>query len=147
MGYSKRVKLPASSVLSAAMQMVAGGATLLIASLLAGEASALNVAAVTEKSVFALAYLIVFGSIIAFTVFTWLLTVSSSSQVSTFAYVNPVVAVFLGWALADERIGGRTIAATVIILASVALVSSRGKVQEAPREIKELEEVSEAAGD
>jgi len=145
--YSKRVKLPASSVLSAAMQMVAGGATLLIASLLAGEASALNVAAVTEKSVFALAYLIVFGSIIAFTVFTWLLTVSSSSQVSTFAYVNPVVAVFLGWALADERIGIRTIAATAIILASVALVSRRGKVQEAPREIKELEEVSEAAGD
>ena len=145
--YSKRVKLPASSVLSAAMQMVAGGATLLIASLLAGEASALNVAAVTEKSVFALAYLIVFGSIIAFTVFTWLLTVSSSSQVSTFAYVNPVVAVFLAWALADERIGIRTIAATAIILASVALVSRRGKVQEAPREIKELEEVSEAAGD
>src|SRR5256886_9572579 len=100
--YSQRVKLPASTVLSAAMQMVAGGAALLIASLLAGEATAFNVAGVNAKSAFALAYLIVFGSIIAFTVFTWLVTVSSSSQVSTYAYVNPVVAVFLGWALAGE---------------------------------------------
>jgi drug/metabolite transporter (DMT)-like permease len=141
--YSQRVKLPASTVLSAAMQMVAGGAALLIASLLAGEATAFNVAGVTAKSVFALAYLIVFGSIIAFTVFTWLVTVSSSSQVSTYAYVNPVVAVFLGWALADERIGIRTIAATVIILASVALVSGRGKAHAATREIKEMGEVRE----
>ena len=145
--YSQRVKLPASTVLSAAMQMVAGGAALLIASLLAGESATFNVAGVTAKSVFALAYLIVFGSIIAFTVFTWLVTVSSSSQVSTYAYVNPVVAVFLGWALADERIGIRTIAATVIILASVALVSGRGKVHAATREIKEMGEVREAAGD
>ena len=145
--YSQRVKLPASTVLSASMQMMAGGASLLIVSLIAGEPSALNVAAITEKSVFALVYLIVFGSIIAFTVFTWLVTVSSSSQVSTYAYVNPVVAVFLGWALADERIGARTIAATVIILASVALVSGRGKVQVARPEIKEMAEVSEAAGD
>jgi len=145
--YSQRVKLAVSTVLSAAMQMGAGGATLLIASLIAGEPSALNVAAITEKSVFALVYLIVFGSIIAFTVFTWLVTVSSSSQVSTYAYVNPVVAVFVGWALADEHIGPRTIAATVIILASVALVSGRGKVQEPRHEIKEMAEVTEAAGD
>jgi drug/metabolite transporter (DMT)-like permease len=145
--YSQRVKLPTSTVLSAAMQMVAGGAALLIASLIAREPRALDVAAITGKSVFALAYLIVFGSIIAFTVFTWLVSVSSSSQVSTYAYVNPVVAVFLGWALADERIGIRTIAATVIILASVALVSVRGKAHAATRDIKEMGEVSEAAGD
>jgi drug/metabolite transporter (DMT)-like permease len=73
--------------------------------------------------------------------------VSSSSQVSTYAYVNPVVAVFLGWALADESIGARTIAATVIILASVALVSGQAKSHTATREIKGFAEVSEAAGD
>ena len=140
--YSQRVKLPASTVLSAAMQMVAGGTALLIASLIAREPRALDVAAITGKSIFALAYLIVFGSIIAFTVFTWLVTVSSSSQVSTYAYVNPVVAVFLGWALADERIGIRTIAATVIILASVALVSVR-KTHNAAREINEIEQARE----
>ena len=145
--YSQRVKLPASTVLSASMQMIAGGATLLIVSLIAGEPSALKAAAITGKSVFALVYLIVFGSIIAFTVFTWLVTVSSSSQVSTYAYVNPVVAVFLGWALADESIGARTIAATVVILASVALVSGRGKSHASHREIKGFAEVSEAAGD
>ena len=122
--YSKRVKLPASSVLSAAMQMVAGGATLLIASLLAGEASALNVAAVTEKSVFALAYLIVFGSIIAFTVFTWLLTVSSSSQVSTYAYVNPVVAVLVGYFLGGEALGLRTMLGTLLVLTSVVVIAT-----------------------
>src|SRR2546430_2942322 len=120
------------------MQMIAGGATLLIVSLIAGEPSALKAAAITEKSVFALVYLIVFGSIIAFTVFTWLVTVSSSSQVSTYAYVNPVVAVFLGWALAGEGIGVRTIAATVIILASVALVSGPGKTHAALRQLKEM---------
>jgi drug/metabolite transporter (DMT)-like permease len=127
--YSQRVKLPASTVLSAAMQMVAGGAALLIASLLAGEATAFNVAGVTAKSVFALACLIVFGSIIAFTVFTWLVTVSSSSQVSTYAYVNPVVAVVLGWAVAGEPITSRMLVAAAIIIASVALITVTGGTQ------------------
>ena len=127
--YSKSVRMPRSTVLSASMQMLTGGAWLLLATVVSGEAQRAHVADFTLRSVLALAYLTVLGSIVAFTVFTWLLTVASPSRVSTYAYVNPVVAVFLGWALAGEAIGVRTIAATVIILTSVALVNARGKTQ------------------
>jgi drug/metabolite transporter (DMT)-like permease len=125
--YTRSVRLPASTALSAAMQMVSGGVMLLIASLLAGEASQVHVASITTRSVLSLAYLAVFGSIIAFTVYIWLLTVSTPSRISTYAYVNPVVAVLLGWAVAGEGLGVRTLAATAIILAGVALVSTRRK--------------------
>jgi drug/metabolite transporter (DMT)-like permease len=123
--YSHGVKLPSSTVLSAAMQMIAGGASLYIASFLSGEMSRVHASSFTLLSTGALLYLIVFGSIIAFTVFTWLVTVTRPSLLSTYAYVNPVVAVFLGWMLAHEPIGLHTIIATVVILAGVALVSTR----------------------
>jgi len=126
--YTRRADLPSSKVLSAAMQMMSGGALLLIVSWLGGEGRHLHLPAITLRSVAALAYLIVFGSIIAFTVYTWLVTVSSPSMVSTYAYVNPVVAVLIGWALAGEAISVRTIAAAVIILAGVALVNKPGKL-------------------
>ncbi|MBZ5719558.1 MAG: EamA family transporter [Acidobacteriia bacterium] len=125
--YSKSVRLPNSTVLSASMQMLTGGVWLLLAAGVSGEAAQVHVATVTLRSVLALAYLTVMGSIVAFTVFTWLLTVASPSRVSTYAYVNPVVAVFLGWTLAGEAIGVHTIAATVIILTAVALVNTRGR--------------------
>src|SRR2546430_17410793 len=128
------------------MQMIAGGATLLIVSLIAGEPSALKAAAITEKSVFALVYLIVFGSIIAFTVFTWLVTVSSSSQVSTYAYVNPVVAVFFRWGVAGGQNGARTIAATVVIFGSSALVSGERKKHPRPPGDTDLGGGEEATG-
>lgn len=126
-GYTRWAPLPSSKVLSAAMQMISGGVLLLIAGWLTGEGRQLHPAAIAARSVAALAYLIVFGSIIAFTVYTWLVTVSSPSMVSTYAYVNPVVAVLIGWALAGEMIRVRTIAAAVIILAGVALVNKPGK--------------------
>ena len=125
--YSHRAKLPSSTVLSAAMQMITGGSSLYVASALSGEIGQVHLASLTLRSVGALAYLIVFGSIIAFTVFTWLVSVCRPSRVSTYAYVNPVVAVFLGWALAKEPIGVHTIVATAIILAGVALVSTRNR--------------------
>jgi drug/metabolite transporter (DMT)-like permease len=125
--YTRAARMPSSTVLSAAMQMMSGGATLLIASLLTGEAGRVHLANITTRSVFALAYLIVFGSIIAFTVYTWLVTVSSPSMLSTYAYVNPAVAVLIGWVVAGEVVGVRTLAATAIILAGVALVSTRRK--------------------
>jgi drug/metabolite transporter (DMT)-like permease len=127
--YSKSVPLPSSTVLSASMQMLTGGVWLLLSAVVSGEAMQVHLSAVTARSVLALAYLTVMGSIVAFTVFTWLLTVASPSRVSTYAYVNPVVAVFLGWALAGEAIGAHTIAATVVILTAVALVNTRGKAQ------------------
>jgi drug/metabolite transporter (DMT)-like permease len=95
---------------------------LLLAASVGGES--MHVATFSLRSALALAYLILFGSIIAFTVFTWLLTVASPSRVSTYAYVNPVVAVLLGWALAAETVGWNTWVAATIITVGVALVST-----------------------
>lgn len=121
--YSKSVRMSSSTMLAAAMQMIAGGLLLLLAATASGES--MHVASFSLRSLFALTYLIVFGSIIAFTVFTWLLTVASPSRVSTFAYVNPVVAVLLGWALAGEAVGWNTWVSALIIVAGVALVSTQ----------------------
>jgi drug/metabolite transporter (DMT)-like permease len=136
--YSKAVPLPKSSLLSASMQMLTGGAWLLLSAAVSGEIAHVQISAVTITSVLALLYLIVFGSIIAFTVFMWLLTVASPSRVSTYAYVNPVVAVLLGWALAGEAIGWRTAVATAIIVVAVVLVTMK-KASAAPR-VEILEE-------
>jgi drug/metabolite transporter (DMT)-like permease len=145
--YSKRVRLPASTVLSAAMQMITGGALLLLVGMMTGEAGHLHLVSVSTRSVLALAYLTVFGSIVAFTAFTWLVTVVTPSLVSTYAYVNPVIAVFLGWALAGEQLGIRILAATVIIVISVILVSTPKKVtREEPVSFRE-EELSKTAAD
>lgn len=125
--YTQHVEWPTSSSLSAAMQMIAGGVSLGVAGLLTGEYGRVHPGALTAKSVLSLAYLTIFGSLIAFSAFTWLHKVSSPTKNSTYAYVNPVVAVFLGWFLADEAIGTRTLLATVIILAGVALVSRKAE--------------------
>ena len=125
--YTRKVHLPSSKILSAAMQMICGGTLLVLVSALSGEAGHTQIHHVTARSVFALAYLIVFGSIVAFTVYTWLVSVSSPAMVSTYAYVNPVIAVFLGWTLASEPVGVRTLIATVVIVAGVILVSTRRK--------------------
>lgn len=123
--YTRKASLPSSKVLSAAMQMISGGVLLLIAGGISGER--VRWSDVTLRSTLALAYLIVFGSIVAFTVYTWLVGVSSPSMLSTYAYVNPVVAVFLGWVLAGEALNLRIVVATGIILAGVALVTRRQK--------------------
>jgi drug/metabolite transporter (DMT)-like permease len=146
-GYTRKVVMPSSKILSAAMQMISGGTLLLIAGSMAGETSHLHMANLTMRSVLSLAYLIVFGSIVAFTVYTWLVSVSSPSMLSTYAYVNPVIAVFLGCALAGEPLGLRTLAATGIIVASVVLVSTRKKpLVETSRKLIS-DEAWEAAGD
>lgn len=121
--YTQGRHLPESAALSAAMQMLAGGVALFAASLLMGER--VHITQLTVKSVLSLGYLIVFGSLIAFSAFTWLHQVAPAARISTFAYVNPVVAVFLGWFLAGEAIGVRTIVATAIILSGVALVNRK----------------------
>jgi drug/metabolite transporter (DMT)-like permease len=134
--YTQRVRLPESASLSAAMQMMTGGLSLFAASLVFGER--IHITQVTTRAAASLGYLIVFGSLIAFSAFTWLHKVAPAARISTYAYVNPVVAVFLGWMLAGEFIGARTIAATAIILAGVALVN-RGRV-EAPKAIEKRPE-------
>ena len=121
--YSRSVALPSSARLSTAMQMLAAGALLLLAGVIAGETSRVSLATMSTRSLIAVAYLIIFGSIIGFTAYSWLLTVSSAAKVSTYAYVNPVVALVLGWALADEPLNARTLLAACIVLAGVALIT------------------------
>jgi drug/metabolite transporter (DMT)-like permease len=112
--------------------MVSGGVLLWAVGLALGEGSRLHSAAFTAQSVFSLAFLIVFGSLIAFSAYVWLLQVSSPAVVSTHSYVNPLVAVLLGWAAAHEAITWRTALGTSIILASVALVTLRRRSSHRP---------------
>src|SRR5262245_25823414 len=115
--WMRNVKMPDSPALSSSMQMLAGGLALVMAASVSGEVSHFHPLAVTARSWMSLAYLIVFGSIIAFTAYNWLHTVATPSRVATYAYVNPVVAVMVGWALAAEPIGIFTVMAMLMILA------------------------------
>ena len=123
--YSRGVRTKPPLATFAAMQMLCGGTLLWLTGLALGEGAQLHASAFTTRSVVSLGFLIVFGSLVAFTAYTWLLQVSSPAIVSTHSYVNPVVAVFLGWAFAGEPVTVRTLVATAIILASVALTSVR----------------------
>ena len=105
------------------MQMLAGGAALLVLSVLLGEPWAFDAGAVSLRSALGLLYLIVFGSIVAFSAYIWLLRVSTPTRVSTYAYVNPVIAVLLGWALADEALTVRMAVAAAVIVSGVALIT------------------------
>ncbi len=142
--WMRNVQMPESPVLSSAMQMLAGGAALVIAATLTGEMRGFHVANVSAISWLSLAYLILFGSIIAFTAYTWLHMVVPPSRVATYAYVNPVVAVLLGWAFASEPTGVFTWIAMLVILAGVALVNTghREDHLHARRETEREEEVA-----
>jgi drug/metabolite transporter (DMT)-like permease len=96
--YSRRAPLPADAFLGTAMQMLAGGGLLLLAGLLTGELGQLAWHEMSRRSLLAFAYLVLFGSLIGFTAYIWLLRVSTPAKVSTYAFVNPIVAVLLGWA-------------------------------------------------
>jgi drug/metabolite transporter (DMT)-like permease len=118
--YSRRAPLPRRPLVSAGMQMLAGGAFLLVVSAASGEMS--RVHHVSATSILALVYLIVLGSWLAFSAYAWLLRNARTALVSTYAYVNPLVAVFLGWAVENESVSLRTVGAGAIILAAVALI-------------------------
>jgi drug/metabolite transporter (DMT)-like permease len=120
--YSKHGVLPSSPVLGVAMQSLAGGVFLWVTGFFTGEFRALHVAAISQRSWIALLYLIVFGSMIGFTAYLYILQKSTAARVSTYAFVNPVVALLLGWLLAGEAVTLRTVLAAVIILTAVLLV-------------------------
>ncbi len=120
--YSRTATLPAP-LLATGMQMLAGGALLMLAGTLAGELGRVDPAAFSRRSVLALAYLVVFGSLLGYTSYVWLLRVTPPALASTYAYVNPVVAVFLGWLLAGERLTARVLLASAIIVGGVALIT------------------------
>ncbi len=123
--YARGAPLPKGGTLATGMEMLAGGALLLLAGLARGEAAAWDPGAVSASSLIALLYLITFGSLIGFTAYIWLLGVVQPAHVATYAYVNPIVAVLLGWAIAGETITSRTLVAAAIIVGAVALITSR----------------------
>lgn len=121
--YAKGANLPKSTLLSTGMQMLMGSISLLIVSLATGELNGFNLGDISMRSWWGLIYLIIFGSLVGFVSYGWLLQNSPISLMSTYAYVNPVVAVFLGWLFAGEVLNARIALATTIIIGSVILIN------------------------
>lgn len=132
--YGLRAPVPKSSLLTAGMQMISGGLVLLLVSFITGEWSKFNVAQVSANSWFGLVYLIVFGSLIGFTAYSWLLKNAPPAMVSTYAYVNPVIAVFLGWLIAGESFTGQMLLGAGVIVGSVMLITSQNDDTKDPDE-------------
>ena len=136
--FSRSAKLPSSPLLGTALEMVAGGVLLLLASLVAGEWSRIRLDLVSVRSLVAWVYLIAVGALVGFTCYIWLLKVTTPARVSTYAYVNPIVAMFLGWALANEPITIRNVLAAAIILTSVIVITSYQAQKESNKEIESM---------
>ena len=119
---SPRLKLPTDALGRTALPTLCGAAMLLVAAAMSGEFHATHWANISSKSILGLAYLIIFGSVVAFTAYTWLLQRCPPALVATHTYANPVVAVFLGWLLASEPLTPRVVLASVAILGAVLLI-------------------------
>ncbi|HKH44445.1 MAG TPA: drug/metabolite exporter YedA [Thermoanaerobaculia bacterium] len=122
--HSRRVSLPESPVMATGLEMLCGGAMLLLVGAFAGEPAHLHLATVSGRSLLALGYLITFGALVGFTAYIWLLRVANPVLVSTYAYVNPVVAVLLGWLILGEPVAAKTVAAAAVIIAGVVLITT-----------------------
>ena len=120
---SQHIRLPDDAFLTTAMEMLAGGALLLVASVVAGEPSSFDPGDVTTRSLLALLYLILVGSLVGYTAYIFLLRSTTPAKAGTYAYVNPVVAVVLGWGLAGEELTLRMLMAAAVIIGGVALIS------------------------
>jgi len=128
---SPKLKLPSDALARTAVPLVCGAAMLLIASALTGEFREVHWSAISLKSIFGLGYLIVFGSIVAFTAYTWLLQRCPPTLVATHTYANPVIAVLLGWLIASEPLTARVALASVAILGAIVLIRRGERVKEA----------------
>ena len=123
--FMRYANYPAEPFTASGIQMICGSGWLLLASLATGELSHFDPGAITARSVFAWSYLVVFGSLIGFSTFTWLMKHSTPARVSTYAYVNPIVAVFLGWLVLHEAVSPRIFTASAIIIAGVAIITTQ----------------------
>ena len=140
---SRRLPSPASKVMSSGAQMLAGGVFLMLAAALLGEFRGFHVQAVSRGAWLALAYLIVAGSILGFTAYVWLIHHESPTKVGTYAYVNPVVAVLVGYFLGGEAIGPRTVVGTLLVLVSVVVITTTPKKATEMLQTREVEQVAE----
>jgi drug/metabolite transporter (DMT)-like permease len=121
---TRKLPLPPSKVMSSGVQMMAGGAMLAVAAGLLGEFSGFRPMAVSSEAWLALLYLIVAGSIVGFTAYVWLIHHESPTKVGTYAYVNPLVAVLVGYFLGGEALGLRTVLGTLFVLISVVVITT-----------------------
>ncbi|MEP6705392.1 MAG: EamA family transporter [Acidobacteriota bacterium] len=140
--YGLRSSTPKSSLLTAGMQMIAGSVSLLLVGLIRGELTTFDPAAVSSSSLIGLTYLIIFGSLIGFTAYSWLLKNARPSMVATYAYVNPVIAVMLGWFIAGESMTGQMLIGAGIVVGSVVLITSQTSEEKA----NAVEEIHESVG-
>jgi drug/metabolite transporter (DMT)-like permease len=129
--YSNRRPIRATTSMASGMQMLAGGSLLLLLALVAGDFKRLNLDNASWVSIGAFSYLTLFGSLVAFTAYSWLLNNVTTARATTYAYVNPVVAVLLGWLIASEPITSKMILAAAIIVGSVILITTFGHDHEA----------------
>jgi len=121
--YAPRAPLPSNRSLATGMQMLTGGVLLAIVGVATGETRQLHLAHVTTASLVGLAYLTVFGSLVAFSAYSWLLDKATPARLSTYAYVNPMIAVLLGWLVAGEPLGVRALGSMVLIVVAVILLT------------------------
>jgi drug/metabolite transporter (DMT)-like permease len=121
--YSRGAELPASPALGIGMQMLIAGGILTLLGTLRGELVGIDLGQASLRSWLALGYLVVFGSIVGFSAYVWLLRVADTAKVATYAYVNPVIAILLGWGLAGEELTLRALSASAVIVAAVALIT------------------------
>ena len=122
--YVSRNPIKASTSLGSGMQMLAGGSLLLLLSLVTGDFKLLNLGAASWKSLVAFGYLLLFGSLVSFTAYSWLLRKVTPASAATYAYVNPAVAVLLGWLFASEPLTWRMLLAAAVIVCSVVLITT-----------------------
>jgi drug/metabolite transporter (DMT)-like permease len=141
---ARRAVLPAPALFATGLEMIAGGVLLLVAAAITGELSGFSLTQVSAASWASLGYLFVVGSLLGFTVFGWLVQVAPLPRLSTYAYVNPVVAVMLGWLIAGEPLTPRTIVAAVVIVVAVAMiVTARGRAADRTNVVEELPAVAD----
>jgi drug/metabolite transporter (DMT)-like permease len=122
---SRKLPLSSNALLSTSVQMAGGGVTMLVLGLALGEAGDAHPSRFSGDSLIAFAYLILVGSLIAYTAYVWLLQNAPISKVTTYAYVNPVVAIFLGWSILSERVTATTLLGAAVIISSVAVTVRR----------------------
>ncbi|MDQ1486508.1 MAG: hypothetical protein QOJ62_2201 [Actinomycetota bacterium] len=128
--YARKAPMPVRPLVGTAMEMLAGGAVCVVIAGVLGEFSRVDFQHVHASSWIGLGYLVVFGSLVAYSAYTWLLRNAPTPLVSTYAYVNPAVAVLLGWLIADEQLTTRTVAAAAVIVVGVALIVSAPRRRE-----------------
>jgi len=141
---TRKLALPESKAMSSGAQMLAGGILLALVAAILGEFRGFRIQSVSSSAWFALAYLIVAGSLIGFTAYVWLIHHESPTKVGTYAYVNPVVAVIVGYFLGGETVGPRTLLGTLLVLVSVVVITTtRARKPATPPLAQPLQEAAE----